>query len=362
MDEPGVANLNNVTITDNTSDADGDGAEPVFGVAPEGGGVSQRAGGTVNFKNTIIAGNFDLGSPADPDCSGTLNSEGYNLIGNTTGCTIGGDSTGNIIDTPPLLAPLANNGGSTLTHALCTEAGVPDASCTGVSPAVDAGNPGTPGSGGNTCAATDQRGDVRPQSIACDIGAYEAPPPPDGDGDGVPDGSDNCPIVPNPVQEDGDGDGVGDACDNCPAIANPDQADADGDGVGDLCEPPADLRVSKSANPRVVTSGSNLTYNIRVSNVGPNAATGVTITDTLPSGTTFVSATPTSGSCTPPSGSTVTCNLGTLATRAAAGVRLVVTVSAPRGSVIRNTVMVDSDVPDSNQGNNTASATTRVVR
>jgi uncharacterized repeat protein (TIGR01451 family) len=194
--------------------------------------------------------------------------------------------------------------------------------------------------------------------MACDIGAYEAPPPPDGDGDGVPDSSDNCPIVPNPGQEDGDGDGVGDACDNCPAIANPDQADADGDGVGDLCEPLADLRVSKLGGSRV-TSGSSLTYNIRVSNVGPNAATGVTITDTLPSGTTFVSATPTSGSCTPPSGSTT---WEPLQGGAAAGVRLVVTVRAPRGSVIRNTVTVDSDVPDSNQGNNTASATTRVVR
>ncbi len=47
-----------------------------------------------------------------------------------------------------------------------------------------------------------------------------APPPPppaapaDGDGDGVPDGADNCPSVQNPNQADSDGDGVGDACDS----------------------------------------------------------------------------------------------------------------------------------------------------
>jgi hypothetical protein len=37
-------------------------------------------------------------------------------------------------------------------------------------------------------------------------------PPADGDGDSVPDSSDNCPGVANPSQADGDGDGIGDAC------------------------------------------------------------------------------------------------------------------------------------------------------
>jgi hypothetical protein len=46
------------------------------------------------------------------------------------------------------------------------------------------------------------------------------------DGDGVPDASDNCPSVFNPVrpldngtQPDSDGDGLGDACDPCPLVA-----------------------------------------------------------------------------------------------------------------------------------------------
>jgi hypothetical protein len=42
------------------------------------------------------------------------------------------------------------------------------------SPAIDAGNPTTPGSGGNACLGTDQRGVIRPQGNRCDIGAYEA--------------------------------------------------------------------------------------------------------------------------------------------------------------------------------------------
>ena len=44
---------------------------------------------------------------------------------------------------------------------------------------------------------------------------------PDGDGDGVPDGDDNCPATPNPDQADSDGDGIGDACDTCDGNTGP---------------------------------------------------------------------------------------------------------------------------------------------
>lgn len=67
---------------------------------------------------------------------------------------------------------------------------------------------------------------------------------PDGDMDGQPDTTDNCPFVSNTNQADADGDGVGDACDNCKNNKNADQADSDGDGIGDACDtgvvPPVD--------------------------------------------------------------------------------------------------------------------------
>jgi hypothetical protein len=85
----------------------------------------------------------------------------------------------------------------------------------------------------------------------------------DTDGDGIPDGDDNCPFVFNPDQTDTDEDGQGDACDddddndgvcdggvpglecvagpdNCPLTPNADQKDFDGDGFGDVCDPDID--------------------------------------------------------------------------------------------------------------------------
>lgn len=79
---------------------------------------------------------------------------------------------------------------------------------------------------------------------------------PDGDGDGVPDSEDNCPLTPNADQADTDADTIGNVCDacpldplndvdgdgicgdvdNCPNTSNPDQADADHNGVGNVCD------------------------------------------------------------------------------------------------------------------------------
>ncbi len=72
---------------------------------------------------------------------------------------------------------------------------------------------------------------------------------PDDDNDGVPDPSDNCPLIPNPSQRDRDGDGMGDDCDpdidndglpngsdNCPRVANAGQEDQDADWIGDVCD------------------------------------------------------------------------------------------------------------------------------
>ncbi|MCA9465175.1 MAG: thrombospondin type 3 repeat-containing protein [Nitrospira sp.] len=81
----------------------------------------------------------------------------------------------------------------------------------------------------------------------------------DTDGDGIPDGCDNCSAVSNADQSDMDLDGAGDVCDACPQestsdedgdgicasednctiVANPDQRDTDGDNHGNMCD--ADL-------------------------------------------------------------------------------------------------------------------------
>jgi hypothetical protein len=86
---------------------------------------------------------------------------------------------------------------------------------------------------------------------ACDVG--------DTDGDGVPDRDDRCPGVPAQSDADTDADGVPDACDVCPRDADPAQADADADGVGDACEIPGDADADGAPDARdncpTVTNG-----------------------------------------------------------------------------------------------------------
>jgi len=93
----------------------------------------------------------------------------------------------------------------------------------------------------------------------------DAVTPLDTDGDGVPNSTDNCPMVVNPEQYDEDGDGVGDACDNCPHIANPTQANTGetnagqtADAVGDVCDP----RPTQSGDHIVMFLGFNTANDI----------------------------------------------------------------------------------------------------
>jgi CSLREA domain-containing protein len=143
----GVVNLNNVTIANNS--------------ANYGGGIGVTSG-TINMSNTIVAGNST--SAGAPDCTGTshfsINSNGNNLIGDNTGCTISGVKASDKIGTGaspinPLLGALDSNGGATQTMPLRL------------------GSLAINGGANATCAAMDQRGIVRPQGLACDIGAFE---------------------------------------------------------------------------------------------------------------------------------------------------------------------------------------------
>lgn len=194
--------LRNVTITNNSAGANG------------AGGLGTLYG-TVTIGNSIIAGNTVSGSIA-PDCGGVLTSEGYNVIQNTLHCTLSGNTTGNLTGVSPNLGSLADNGGPTRTHQLLVG-----------SPALEAGSPATPGSGGGACEAVDQRGIARPQGTRCDIGALEAKPC----GNGVVDADEQC--------DDGN-------------IAN-------GDGCSDQCllEPEAIATLVKDINPSFVIMSSN---------------------------------------------------------------------------------------------------------
>jgi hypothetical protein len=120
------------------------------------------AGRTPNRRSTtIVAGNhgdFDvMGNGSDGEFT-SMNS----LLGTVEPGTIVHDQGGTITGSDPLLAPLADNGGPTLTHALLQG-----------SPAIDAGPDPVPTFTGNEF---DQRGPgfVRVFGTRVDIGAYEA--------------------------------------------------------------------------------------------------------------------------------------------------------------------------------------------
>lgn len=144
--EPGdTVSLHHATISNN--------AIGIGGVTPagatEGAGVHIDSG-SVQYSNTIFAENAGGGN-----CGGSLanfQSNGQNLE-DEDACPNG---SGDINNTDPLLEPLADNGGPTMTHALPEE-----------SPAVDAAVDNCP------LPETDQRGIERPQGDACDIGAFE---------------------------------------------------------------------------------------------------------------------------------------------------------------------------------------------
>jgi hypothetical protein len=161
-DVGGTSSLYNVTVACNYADVNNNNV----GV---GGGIANSNSGAVNFRNTLIGKNWSINGciscNAPDDCAGTLNSEDYNLIQTTSGCTILGAVVHNKTGMDPLLDVFVHdNGGPTLTEALLQG-----------SPAIDAGNTGGCRDGLGALVATDQRGSVRPYPPRgrCDIGAYE---------------------------------------------------------------------------------------------------------------------------------------------------------------------------------------------
>ena len=126
----------------------------------------------------------------------------------------------------------------------------------------------------------------------------------------------------------------------------------------------ANLKITKADSPDPARVGSNLAYAIGVENLGPAPATGVTVTDNLPKGVDLVSATGPGGACAVQGGK-VTCGLGSLDPVGVdyGGPQATATiVVVPRAAgTIRNVATVKGDQKDSVNGNNKATASTRVL-
>jgi hypothetical protein len=174
------------------------------------GNVSQHGGGILNaqycydgrppcepatltINNSVIAGNqATVGPEIENDASSSVSANNFNLFGTNGNAGVIGFTPGrtDIVPSVPLaqiLAPLADNGGPTQTHALVAG-----------SPAIDAGNLNGCRNGAGALLRTDQRGFRRnvdgnnDGTARCDIGAVEfgaipVAAPVDFDGDGISD-------------------------------------------------------------------------------------------------------------------------------------------------------------------------------
>jgi len=251
--EDGTITLNHSTITDNTADSDSDSVG-------EGGGIYNyyqfTNPATVNFKNTIVAGNNDLSGTSAKDChndGGTLNSNDYNLTGISTGCSLGEAHDQTTADAK--LLPLADNGGDTETHALDTG-----------SPTINQIPNGINGCGSTLTA--DQRGEPRPYPTggSCDIGSFEKQLPEmdvQGSGQSINDGD----STPNSV-DDTD---FGDAVVGVETVAHTFTIENTGGGALNLTSSPkvtisgvnaADFTVTSQPSSPVAASGGTTTFEV----------------------------------------------------------------------------------------------------
>jgi len=122
----------------------------------------------------------------------------------------------------------------------------------------------------------------------------------------------------------------------------------------------ADMALSMQVSPSPVYVSSPITYTIQVSNLGLSSASTVTVVDTLPSMLAGVSATTSSGSCGAPTGGTITCNLGTVAS-GASPITISVTGTSPgTAGTLTNSATVSTTTTDPVSSNNTATVVTVV--
>lgn len=164
------------------------------------------------------------------------------------------------------------------------------------SPALNAGNPLPPGSGGYACEALDQRGIDRTLNANCDIGAVEARL--------------------------------------------------------------ADLGVSQIDSADPVLPGGAVIYTVTVINNGPDDASNLVLIDTLPTGATLSSVTAGDWNCDGNSPQ-FTCTLPILATGLTSTVSIMLNLPGSSG-IHTNTASVSSATLDLNAANDSSSETTVV--
>ncbi|HLB38251.1 MAG TPA: choice-of-anchor Q domain-containing protein [Gemmatimonadales bacterium] len=240
-------------------------------------GLGNNAG-TTYLSNTIVAN-----QTSGTDCwnytgggGGPIISNGHNL---ESGTSCGFTGTGDLQNADPLLGALADNGGPTRTVALLSG-----------SPAIDAGS---------CVQATDQRGMVRPQGSACDIGAYE--------------------------------------------------------------RAPAEVSITKTDGATTAVPGTPVTYTIVATNAGPSNAPSVTVADSFPgtcTGASWTCAGAGGGICAL-SGSGDISDAANLPAGGSATYTATCTTSASATGSLSNTATasVGGGVTDPTPGNNSATDT-----
>ena len=200
----GTVAITNSTISDNTAKSSGGGVNNKYGFyggvgrltvsnstisgnrANQGGGIFNDQfcfldrfarpicdSAVLTLNHSLVAGNQAASGPEIDNRSNSIIANNFNLFGTNgnagvTGFTPGPTDVVPSVSLAQILAPLANNGGPTQTHAL-----VP------ASPAIDRGNPNGCLDSTGAPLPTDQRGLPRAFDgngdgrAACDIGAFE---------------------------------------------------------------------------------------------------------------------------------------------------------------------------------------------
>ncbi|MFO7166504.1 MAG: hypothetical protein DIU80_000600 [Chloroflexota bacterium] len=124
--------------------------------------------------------------------------------------------------------------------------------------------------------------------------------------------------------------------------------------------PQADLGITKGrAGSGSVAVGSQVTYNLRVTNNGPADAPSVIVTDT-PTGVNWslVSASGSAGSCSS-SGPSIVCDLGTVTAGASVDITIVIEVTS--AGTLTNVGSVAAQIADPNNDNDSAQVSLPVV-